>query len=513
MTSPEAITSSSLFFSNTRRASIQSTSLDSTSSATTAYRFPFRRSSPRTSGSVAGSMAQRSSTSRSFQISNPTLISPAPTVATRDLPGAPSVSAQIKPEHISNSTATRSDESGIGLSGDLVSAPKTPPSSARKQDIRTKMKDISASYAPSTPHHTTPELALPTQSQLIRAAALPLITESGVRISFGSLFTRIGAAVIVIFIRHFWCPFDQDYVQNLVDVVRINHGIDDLIDDVQLVIISNGSHTLITKYRQIFKMPKRVEVFTDPTLHLYEALGMRMVGETTSRSVSNHAGASTYVKRGMLGGMATVVMRALKVGMPLWEKGGESKQLGGEFVFVNGDSCIFAHRMQTKHDHVPVADIFRIAASIMPKGSPSPTPPPEPEPLAKAEVSEGPSAPGPTSQRLEFRISNHPYVYHSHTLPVSSSPSKHLRRRTASLTSSDVRFRAAARKARVRASTIWTMDVKGYDYAGDGNVHEEGVEESESERWKRNLLSLRAEKAGEANIEKVSTQEQLEVNV
>ncbi|KAF9260032.1 hypothetical protein L218DRAFT_873177, partial [Marasmius fiardii PR-910] len=212
---------------------------------------------------------------------------------------------------------------------------------------------------------TSPERVLPTASQLTRAASLPLITESGVRISFGSLFSRNGVVLVVIFIRHFWCPFDQDYVQDLVEVVKFN-GINYSSDDVQLVIISNGSHTLITKYRQIFKMPKRVEVFTDPTLRLYKALGMRMVGETTTSTVkSNNAGgvatAASYVKHGMFGGMATVVMRALKVGMSIWEKGGESRQLGGEFVFRNGSTCVFAHRMHTKHDHLPIGDIFRVA--------------------------------------------------------------------------------------------------------------------------------------------------------
>jgi hypothetical protein len=37
-----------------------------------------------------------------------------------------------------------------------------------------------------------------------------------------------------------------------------------------------------------------------------------------------------------MGGLAMVVMRAFKVGMPVWEKGGDINQLGGEFVFGPG---------------------------------------------------------------------------------------------------------------------------------------------------------------------------------
>ena len=40
-----------------------------------------------------------------------------------------------------------------------------------------------------------------------------------------------------------------------------------------------------------------------------------------------------YVRHGLFGGIAMVVRNALRVGMPVWEKGGDVAQLGGEFVF------------------------------------------------------------------------------------------------------------------------------------------------------------------------------------
>ena len=39
-----------------------------------------------------------------------------------------------------------------------------------------------------------------------------------------------------------------------------------------------------------------------------------------------------YVRHGPIGGLAMVVKNALCVGMPVWERGGDSAQLGGEFV-------------------------------------------------------------------------------------------------------------------------------------------------------------------------------------
>jgi len=117
----------------------------------------------------------------------------------------------------------------------------------------------------------------------------------------------------------------------------------------QLVIIGNGAYTLISKYKQIFGM--EFNVYTDPTLAIYSALGMGMMGTTRMRDEkilrtelgkekesedSKKAKEGSYVKHGLMTGIALVVMRALKVGMPVWEKGGDIGQLGGEFVLGPG---------------------------------------------------------------------------------------------------------------------------------------------------------------------------------
>ncbi|SJL09923.1 uncharacterized protein ARMOST_13304 [Armillaria ostoyae] len=191
----------------------------------------------------------------------------------------------------------------------------------------------------------------PTPTQLARAAEKPLITSSGLRVPFGTVFAR--KRVIVIFIRHFWCPLCQDYMHSLASLAPRN---------ADIVIISNGSHALIDKYRQIFGL--RFQMYVDPGLEVYRALGMGTIANSKSRARREKV--DSYVKRGALGGIAMVVFRALKVGMPMWEKGGESAQLGGEFVLGPGMTCTWAHRMQTREGHTPVADVLEVAGLPVP---------------------------------------------------------------------------------------------------------------------------------------------------
>jgi len=217
---------------------------------------------------------------------------------------------------------------------------------------------------------TIPDLPFPTLYSLTMAASLPIIAESGVRISFGSLFAQ--QKIVVLFIRHFWCPLCQDYMSSVASLTRqlapgaISTPADDQHQDekfvgdsahtrpVRLVVIGNGSYTLIGKYKQIFGQGAiPLDVYTDPSLALYTALGM---GKFLFHSRSNSSGlvpktagisclgggvnrertSGGYIRHGLMGGIAMVLMRALKVGMPVWEKGGNLSQLGGEFVLGPG---------------------------------------------------------------------------------------------------------------------------------------------------------------------------------
>lgn len=80
----------------------------------------------------------------------------------------------------------------------------------------------------------------------------------------------------------------------------------------------------------IFRAP--FAFYTDPTLRLYKALGMNLrVMEPKSQRKQGG-----YVRHGPVGGIAMVFKNALRVGMPIWEKGGDFTQLGGEFILGPG---------------------------------------------------------------------------------------------------------------------------------------------------------------------------------
>ncbi|KAF7797204.1 hypothetical protein EIP86_008396 [Pleurotus ostreatoroseus] len=178
--------------------------------------------------------------------------------------------------------------------------------------------------------------SIPTMAQLERAAALDVIAQNGLRVPFGDLFRD--RKVVVIFIRHF-----------CVEIETLKRA------GVALVVIGNGSPAMIKSYRHIFRTP--FALYTDPNLRVYNALGMTR--RTTDPGPEHEKG--DYVRHGTIGGIAMIVRNALRVGMPVWERGGEVAQLGGEFVLGPGMICTYAHRMKTTRDHAPITTVLTAA--------------------------------------------------------------------------------------------------------------------------------------------------------
>jgi hypothetical protein len=87
----------------------------------------------------------------------------------------------------------------------------------------------------------------PSPAQLADAAEHVVVTETGVRVRFGELFAD--RRTIVLFIRHFWCPWDQDFMYsvsrhvNMQALERANVG---------LVVIGCGAPAMIKSYRREF---------------------------------------------------------------------------------------------------------------------------------------------------------------------------------------------------------------------------------------------------------------------
>jgi hypothetical protein len=150
-------------------------------------------------------------------------------------------------------------------------------------------------------------------------------------------------------------------LKTLVKPEMLSRGSDDASEQsnlVSLVVISSGAHALIRKYRKIFGLP--FLVYTDPDLGIYKALGMgkgaghvhldrvppnmtnpeKTLGDPAGQAIDipgkGTAKRGSYVKHSLLGGIAMVIVRSIKVGIPPWADGGDIVQLGGEFVFGPG---------------------------------------------------------------------------------------------------------------------------------------------------------------------------------
>ncbi|KIP01506.1 hypothetical protein PHLGIDRAFT_80489, partial [Phlebiopsis gigantea 11061_1 CR5-6] len=227
--------------------------------------------------------------------------------------------------------------------------PRAPPQSVEEGAHGRACSPV-RSHAHAHPPESFDAGRMPSREQLARAAALDVVSETGVRVPFGELFAR--RKVVVVFIRHFWCPLCQDYMYDVsqnVDPAALER------ENVGLVVVGHGSPAMIRSYRQIFRMP--FALYADPGLHVYHALGMTL--RTTDGGPEHERGA--YVRHGLLGGIAMVVRNALRVGMPVWERGGDHAQLGGEFVLGPGLRCAYAHRMTHTRAHAPIADVLAAA--------------------------------------------------------------------------------------------------------------------------------------------------------
>ncbi|KAI0029277.1 hypothetical protein K488DRAFT_28548, partial [Vararia minispora EC-137] len=191
--------------------------------------------------------------------------------------------------------------------------------------------------------------------QLAAAAQMIVFRENGMPVPFGELWrTR---RTVVIFIRHFWCPSCQDYLISVmrdVDHAKLQRS------GIQLVVVGCGPFNLIKSYRHIFRLP--YQVFVDPSANqqLYSTLGMGTLLPSPARKSGGREGGE-YARHGPVGGHVMVWKNALRTGMPIWAKGGDPAQLGGEFVLGPGIHCAYVHRMRHTRGHAPILDVLSAA--------------------------------------------------------------------------------------------------------------------------------------------------------
>jgi len=216
--------------------------------------------------------------------------------------------------------------------------------------VEDKSKTVGSAPSPFDEH------AMPTLEQVRAAASLYVVAESGVRVRFGELWE--GEQTVVIFLRHFRASACQDYVRSIASDVNV-----DILRraGLKIVLLGIGSHTFITPYRNV--TGTRLPIFTDPSCSLHRALGMTL--KTTYPGPDSERG--HYVTYGTLGSIRRTLTDVITRKLPVFERGGDITQLGGEFIFGPGMACAFAHRMKHTRAHRSILDLAATAAAGSPK--------------------------------------------------------------------------------------------------------------------------------------------------
>ncbi|KAL1862228.1 hypothetical protein Plec18170_001053 [Paecilomyces lecythidis] len=213
---------------------------------------------------------------------------------------------------------------------------------------------------------------LPSKAMLEEAASLPIIDAHGVEMPFRNVYMPSCALekkrVMVIFVRHFFCGNCQEYLRSLTSAIPSTSA---LPDGTELVIIGCGSPSLINMYKEETSCP--FPVYADPTKRLYRALGM-------GRTLNLGRNDPEYIRRSLLTGMFQSVVQGVKrLGEGDAFRGGDMRQIGGEFIFEAsrdwrfdyGDEdaragsdvdlkVTWCHRMRNTRDHAEIRVIRRV---------------------------------------------------------------------------------------------------------------------------------------------------------
>ncbi|PWN34926.1 uncharacterized protein FA14DRAFT_120327, partial [Meira miltonrushii] len=186
----------------------------------------------------------------------------------------------------------------------------------------------------------------PSHRRLAEAASLSLYNEDGELVRFGRLFEK--QRTLVIFLRHWFCPFCQMFAQSIqkVDPLPLQRA------NLGLIVVGQGHWHVTKSYKEVMKIPQFVQVFSDPTRKIYSALGMTLR--------TNDAGPACSRPDYQTMGTFKASMVAIKKGvvdMPI-RMPGDVKLLGGEFILGPGLQCSFTHRMVTTRGHLDLPRIL-----------------------------------------------------------------------------------------------------------------------------------------------------------
>ncbi|KAK4241004.1 AhpC/TSA antioxidant enzyme-domain-containing protein [Achaetomium macrosporum] len=167
---------------------------------------------------------------------------------------------------------------------------------------------------------------LPTLETIRKIDNYVVLDRDGKSHTFRSLYTGRHTArrVLIIFIRHFFCGNCQEYLRALSASSITPSSLLALPLSTFICVIGCGDPGLIDMYAAATNCP--FPIYADPTRKLYAELGMVRTLALGQRPA--------YMKQHLLKSSLQSIAQGLKqIPKGLALKGGDSKQIGGEFLF------------------------------------------------------------------------------------------------------------------------------------------------------------------------------------
>ncbi|KAL2758256.1 hypothetical protein ACRALDRAFT_1074926 [Sodiomyces alcalophilus JCM 7366] len=170
---------------------------------------------------------------------------------------------------------------------------------------------------------------LPTQETLRKLDDYVVLDRDGRSHTFKSLYSgrNVARRMLIIFVRHFLCGNCQEYLRTLSESVTTD-ALLGLPVSTFITIIGCGDPAMIQAYAEATNC--RFPIYTDPKRYLYRVLGMTRTWELGEKPA--------YIKRSFAGLVTSSIFQGLKqLPSGLATKSGDSKQVGGEFLFEPTD--------------------------------------------------------------------------------------------------------------------------------------------------------------------------------
>ncbi|KAF1918282.1 AhpC/TSA antioxidant enzyme-domain-containing protein [Ampelomyces quisqualis] len=190
---------------------------------------------------------------------------------------------------------------------------------------------------------------VPTAQDLDDVGDLLVLDAQGQSRPFKELYNapHIAPRQLIIFIRHFFCGNCQEFLRTLSSSMT-PAALLALPTPTFITVIGCGKPELIPMYANTTSCP--FPIYADPTRKLYDLLGMTRTLQLGSKPA--------YMHTSVLINSVQSIFQSLGTGKHALQ-GGDFKQVGGEFLFEDGQ-CTWVRRMKNTRDHSEVVDLRHV---------------------------------------------------------------------------------------------------------------------------------------------------------